>query len=178
MAERAQPPTVVVVMGVAGSGKTTVGRRLAAALGAAFEEGDDYHPPANVAKMRAAVPLTDADRAPWLERLAAGIDGWLAEGRRTVLACSALKESYRAVLIGGRADVVLVYLKGPEALIRERLAARTDHYMPVQLLASQLVALEEPGDAITADIAPPPEAIAEDILARLRAHHREPMQED
>ena len=178
MADTAGLPVVVVVMGVAGSGKTTVGQRLADALGAAFEEGDDYHPAANVEKMRGGVPLTDADRAPWLRRLAAGIDLWRDQGRRTVLACSALKESYREVLIGGRHDVALVHLTGPEALIRMRLEARVGHYMPAQLLASQLASLEPPGDAITVDVAPAPERIVEAILGRLGAWQRQSLQEE
>ena len=113
---------VVVLMGVSGSGKTSVGVPLAAALGGEFVEGDDYHPPANVAKMRQGIPLDDADRRPWLETLAAEIGRWLAAGRTVVLACSALKRSYRAILRGGRPEVRFVHLKGDPALIRARLA--------------------------------------------------------
>ena len=165
----AEMPRVVVVMGVAGCGKTTVGRLLAAALGAAFEEGDAFHDPANVEKMRSGAPLTDADRAPWLARLAGHIDTWLAEGRKTVLACSALKARYREALIGAR-PVALVHLAGPEPLIRARLQSRRDHYMPASLLASQFAALEPPADAITVAIAEAPEAIVSNILTRLRHH--------
>ena len=157
----------VVVMGVAGSGKTTVGRLLADALDAAYEEGDAYHSALNIEKMRGGAPLTDEDRWPWLNRLAARIDEWLRQGRRTVLACSALKKSYRDILIGDRCGIVLVYLKGSEALIRRRLQARRDHYMPAGLLASQLAALEEPRQAIRVDIAARPTAIVATILSNL-----------
>ena len=162
----AEVPTEVVVRGVAGCGKTTIGRLLAAALGAAFEEGDAFHDPANIEKMRAGAPLTDADRAPWLARLAGQIDAWLAEGRSTVLACSALKARYREALIGDR-PVALIHLAGPKALIRARLESRRDHYMPASLLASQYAALEAPADAINVDIAEAPDAIVERIRARL-----------
>jgi carbohydrate kinase (thermoresistant glucokinase family) len=160
-------PTVVVVMGVAGCGKTTIGKRLADALDATFEEGDAYHDPANVKKMRAGAPLTDADRGPWLARLGAAIDGWLAEGRRTVLACSALKASYRDVLIGPREGVALVHLTGDESLIRARLDARRDHYMPPSLLSSQLATLEPPVNGIALGIDATPDAIVSEIVDRL-----------
>lgn len=160
-------PIVVLVMGVAGSGKTTVGRLLADALDAAYEEGDAYHSPENVAKMRAGTPLSDADRWPWLERLATLIDQWLSQDSRTVLSCSALKQSYRDVLIGDRQGVALIYLKGAEALIRERLETRRGHYMPADLLASQFAALEEPDRAITLDIRAEPQRIADLAFAQL-----------
>src|ERR687898_1100311 len=115
---------VIVLMGVSGSGKTTVGVPLAQALGGEFVEGDDYHPPANVAKMRQGIPLDDADRRPWLETLSAEIGRWLAAGRTVVLACSALKQRYRDVLAKGRPDVRFVYLQGEPALIRGRLDQR------------------------------------------------------
>jgi gluconokinase len=136
---------VVVVMGVSGSGKTTVGVELAKALGWRFQEGDALHPAANVEKMRHAIPLTDEDRWPWLDAIAAVIDGWRATGEHGVLACSALKRSYRDVIIGGRGDVALVYLQGSKELIAARMAARHDHFMPVALLDSQFATLEEPG---------------------------------
>ncbi len=160
-------PTVIVVMGVAGSGKTTVGQRLAKRLAATFEEGDAYHSPQNVEKMRAGTPLTDADRGPWLNTLAAHIERWSSDNRRTVLACSALKERYRTQLLGSRRAVALVYLKGSEDLIRRRLEGRRGHYMPVALLASQFAALEEPKSAIVVDIGPDPKAIVEEICDRL-----------
>lgn len=160
---------VVVLMGVSGVGKTTVGRRLADALGAEFAEGDSYHPPGNVAKMQSGNPLDDADRWPWLEILSAEIDRWLAAGRTVVLTCSALRQSYRDILKGGRPAVRFVHLRGSEALIRARLDRRQGHYMPPSLLASQLATLEEPADAITVDIDAEPAEIAAEIVDRLRA---------
>jgi gluconokinase len=160
-------PTVVVVMGVAGCGKTTIGKRLAEALDATFEEGDAYHDAANVEKMRAGTPLTDTDRAPWLARLGAMVDDWLAEGRRTVLACSALKASYREVLIGARDGVVLVHLTGDETLIRARLDARRNHYMPPTLLTSQLATLEPPKRGFAVPVDATPETIVSEIVERL-----------
>ena len=144
---------VVVVMGVTGAGKTTVGRLLARELGCDCLDADDYHPAANVAKMRAGEPLTDDDRAPWLARL--------------VLACSALKASYRDRLVAGLPGSRIVYLRGTKALIAARLEARRGHYMNPALLDSQFAALEEPGGAIVADVGPAPEAIAAAILERL-----------
>lgn len=160
---------VVVLMGVSGVGKTAVGARLAQALGGTFVEGDDFHPPANVAKMRSGVPLDDADRQPWLETLSREIGAWLDTGRTVVLACSALKQRYRDVLKAGRPGVRFVHLKGQEALIRARLAGRRGHYMPASLLDSQLAALEEPVDAITVGIDAPPEAIVAEICKALAA---------
>jgi gluconokinase len=160
---------VVVVMGVSGVGKTTIGVQIAQALGGEFAEGDDFHPPANVEKMRSGMPLDDADRAPWLEILSRKIGAWLDQGVDGVLACSALKRTYRDVLRGGRAGVHFVYLRGEEALIRARLKHRQGHYMPPSLLASQIATLEEPDDAIVIDIAGPPEAVVELALRALRA---------
>jgi gluconokinase len=156
-------PMVVVLMGVSGTGKTEVGTRLAEALGAEFVEGDDYHPPANVEKMRSGAPLDDADRQPWLERLSREIGAWLDAGEPVVLACSALKQRYRDILKAGRPGVCFVHLKGDPALIRERLQGRRGHYMPASLLESQFAALEEPADAITVGIDAPPEAIVAEI---------------
>lgn len=158
---------VVVVMGVSGAGKTTVGRLLAAALGATFVEGDNYHPPANVEKMRRGVALGDAERWPWLERLSREIGVWLEQGRTVVLACSALRQSYRDTLAAGRPGVVFVHLKGSEEVIRGRLALRRGHYMPPTLLASQFATLEAPNDAIVADVTGTPEQIAASVQARL-----------
>jgi len=138
-------PVVVVVMGVSGSGKTTVAALLASTLHWEFVEGDDLHPPANVAKMHAGTPLTDADRAPWLARIAAAIDRLRAAGQGGVVACSALRRAYRDVLIGDRSGVALVYLRGDHDLLATRMRARPGHFMPVSLLDSQLATLEEPG---------------------------------
>jgi gluconokinase len=137
--------TVLVVMGVSGSGKTTIAKGLAAAEGWTFLEGDSFHPPANVAKMRAGTPLTDEDRWPWLRAIAAAIDSYRARGENAVVACSALRRPYRDILIGDRKDVRLIYLKGSQALIAERMKARKGHFMPAALLDSQFSTLKEPG---------------------------------
>jgi gluconokinase len=158
---------VIVVMGVSGSGKTTVGQLLADALGAEFAEGDAYHPPANIEKMRRGIPLEDADRWPWLQTLAAQIERWLAAGTTVVLACSALKQRYRDVLAKGRPGVRFVHLQGDKALMRHRLDRRRGHYMPTTLLDSQFTALEPPGNAITVDVAGTPEAIVAQIVQLL-----------
>lgn len=160
---------VVVVMGVSGVGKTTVGLRLADELDAEFAEGDDFHPPANVEKMRQGEALDDDDRRPWLETLSRKIGEWVAAGKDGVLACSALRSSYREILRGGRDEVHFVHLKGEEALIRDRLDHREGHYMPPSLLASQIATLEDPADAIVADVTAPPDDVAAGILAALRA---------
>jgi gluconokinase len=131
-------------MGVSGAGKTTVGERLAERLGWTFVEGDVLHPPENVIKMKSGEPLTDADRAPWLAAIAEAIDGWRRRGENGVIACSALKRSYRRQIIGERSDVRLVYLKGSRDLIAERLASRRGHFMPPSLLDSQFATLEPP----------------------------------
>ena len=162
--------TVLVVMGVSGSGKTTIAVPLAKTLGWRFKEGDDLHPPANVAKMASGTPLTDEDRWPWLHAIAALIDAWRAEGVSGVIACSALKRAYRDILIDGRPDVRLVYLQGDKQIIAERMAARRGHFMPPTLLDSQLATLEEPGHdehPITVHIGPPPEALVAEIIQHL-----------
>jgi len=161
---------IVVVMGVSGVGKTTVGRMLAERLDAVFLEGDKFHPPANVEKMRAGTPLTDADREPWLRALAAEAERCAASGQRVVIACSALKQVYRQVLTE-RVAMRFVHLTGDPALIKVRLDARVGHYMPPSLLPSQLATLEPPraGEgAITIDIAGEPGTLIETILAALR----------
>jgi gluconokinase len=142
---------IVVVMGVSGCGKTTIGRALADAMAWPFLDADDFHPEANVAKMRAGTPLTDDDRWPWLDRLAAEMAAVNARGASAVLGCSALRQAYRDRLAraGG---VRIVYLKGDRATIEPRLAARAGHYMPPSLLTSQFAALEEPADVIVVDI--------------------------
>ncbi|WP_437318821.1 gluconokinase [Sorangium sp. So ce385] len=151
---------IVVVMGVSGAGKTTVGVRLARDLGWEFLDADDLHPAANVEKMRSGKPLDDRDRAPWLAALAARIRQLLDAGRDAVIACSALKAAYRAQLLVDPARMRLVHLTGDPALIAARLAARTDHFMPPGLLATQLAALEPPEDALRVDIDGTPEEIA------------------
>src|SRR5690242_5882229 len=130
--------TVAVVMGVSGSGKTTIATGIAHALGWSLLEGDSLHPEANVAKMKSGVPLNDEDCWPWLRAIAAAIDDMRAQGRSAVVACSALKRAYRDVLIGHRRDVLLVYLRGDKELIAARMAARQGHFMPPALLDSQL----------------------------------------
>lgn len=147
MAEvRAAPPSVLVVMGVSGAGKTVIGERLAAALGWSFRDADTFHSPANISKMASGVPLGDADRGPWLSAIADWIDALRAEGGRAVIACSALKRAYRSVIVGDRPDVRLIYLQGSRVLIASRVAARSDHFMPASLLDSQFAALEEPAE--------------------------------
>lgn len=137
-------PAVVIVMGVAGSGKTTIGSMLAQQLNWEFQDADWFHPAANVEKMRAGIPLTDEDRQPWLSAIAAWIDETRSAGRHGVVACSALRRTYRDTLMAGRSDVQLVYLRGERDLIARRMAARKDHFMPPTLLDSQFATLEEP----------------------------------
>jgi len=153
---------IVVVMGVSGSGKSTVGALLAGRLGTEFLDADEFHPPENVARMAAGVPLSDEDRRPWLERLNAE----LRKRKGAVLACSALKESYRAILATGL-DCRFVHLRGSIELIRARLATRSHRYMPASLLESQFATLEPPAGAIEVDIAEPPERCVERISAAL-----------
>lgn len=157
-------------MGVAGSGKTTVGRRLAQRLGWSFQEGDALHPPENVAKMRDGHPLDDEDRAPWLAAIARRIDDWRENGHSGVITCSALKRQYREIIVGSRPEVRLVFLHGTRELLRERLAARRGHFMPPSLLDSQLATLEPPGpeeNAISVAVDAPVESIVERIVAAL-----------
>ncbi|RUL87243.1 gluconokinase [Tautonia sociabilis] len=158
---------IVVLMGVTGSGKTTVGRVLADLLGWTFLDADAYHPLANIEKMRRGAPLTDDDRRPWLDALARVIDRAHDSGEKIVLACSALKHSYQDYLKHDLNDVRYVCLCGPDALIAKRLAAREGHFMDPGLLESQLELLEPPEDAIRVDIGGTPEKIAGEIRGRL-----------
>ena len=154
---------IVVLMGVSGSGKSTIGKLLAERLGLPFLDADEFHPPENVAKMAGGTPLTDEDRRPWLEE----VNRKLREHKDAVLACSALKESYRQVLAQGLADCRFVHLRGSLELIRARLAERKHRYMPASLLASQFAALEPPRLAIEVDVAMQPRDCAEAIAAAL-----------
>jgi gluconokinase len=163
--------TVAVMMGVSGSGKTTIARGVAQRQGWRLVEGDKVPPPANVAKMHAGTPLTDEDRWPWLRAIAREIDAMRERGEQAVVACSALKRAYRDILIGARNDVVLVYLQGSQALIAERIAARKHHFMPAALLDSQFATLEEPGEdehPIVVSIAPSPDAIVDEVVRQLK----------
>jgi gluconokinase len=162
---------VIVVMGVAGSGKTTIASRLAERLHWRFAEGDSFHPPANVARMRDGIPLTDEDRWPWLDAIAAWIDAARASGERSVVTCSALKRAYRERVAGGHNDVRFVFLKGDYGVVAQRMAGRTGHYMPVALLKSQFDTLEEPqpGESpLVISILPAPEEIVEEIVATMK----------
>lgn len=157
----------VIVMGVAGSGKTTVGQALARRLGWDFYDADGFHPIENISKMASGIPLDDSDRAPWLASLHALIAASLKEERPAVLACSALRESYRQRLLEGNNDVLVVYLKGNYDLIWSRLSARRDHYMKPQMLRSQFDVLEEPTDVLTMDITMSMEEIVGAIVEHL-----------
>jgi carbohydrate kinase (thermoresistant glucokinase family) len=157
-------------MGVSSSGKTTVGKLLAERLGWHYQEGDALHPPENVAKMSAGTPLSDADRAPWLRRIAEHIDAWRSNGEAGVITCSALKRAYRDVIIGDRPDVGLVHLRGSRELIGRRMGARKGHFMPTALLDNQFATLQEPAPeerAITIDVGGTPAEIVEEILRQL-----------
>lgn len=161
---------IIVVMGVSGSGKTTISQALAARTGFAEADGDDYHPAANIEKMKAGIPLTDEDRLPWLYAIADAIDGYADSNTPVIIACSALKRSYRDILVHRRKDVRIVHLKGPANLIAQRLSHRSGHFMPPQLLDSQVHALEppQPGEHIlTIDIDAPVECIVDEIIAAL-----------
>jgi gluconokinase len=159
---------VILVMGIAGAGKTTIGRCLADELGWQFSDGDDFHPAANIAKMRQGQALTDADRQPWLERIHAAIVDRISRNQPAVLACSILKAQYRAIVAAGcDHHLRLVYLKGSKKLFRERVAHRVDHFMRQELLDSQFAILEEPEDALVIDAALPPHEIVRQIRVAL-----------
>ena len=169
MLEHAGLP-ILVVMGVTGAGKTTIAQVLATRLGWAYRDGDALHPVANIARMHAGIPLTDADRKPWLDRVAAWIDGRRAAKLPGIITCSALKRAYRRIVIGDRPGVRLVYLRGSRDLLAARLAGRLGHFMPASLLQSQLDTLEEPDpaeDPLIVDIGRPIGDIAEDIIRQL-----------
>ncbi len=166
-------PRALMVMGVSGSGKTTVAVLIADRLGWDMLEGDRLHPPQNVEKMRRGVPLDDADRAPWLDRIGERLQAEAAAGRSVVVTCSALKRAYRARLLAARPDLVFVYLKGSEALFQARVRSRQHEYMPASLLRSQFEALEEPGPdepVVSVDAAAPPVAEAQAALDRLKLY--------
>jgi gluconokinase len=164
-------PCALVVMGVSGSGKSTIADALAKRLNWRFEDGDGFHPASNVAKMSAGHPLTDEDRWPWLQAIADEIDRVCGKGDRAVVACSALKRAYRNVLVHGRDDVRIVFLDGTEALVASRLAARRGHFMPPGLLASQFKTLEPPTpdeQPVAVSIDATVEAIVDDIIGQLK----------
>jgi gluconokinase len=159
-------PRAVLVMGVSGSGKSTIGKALADRMDWIFADADDYHPPANREKMSRGEPLTDEDRQPWLERLHDLIAEHALEQKAIVLACSALKEKYREILVGDLEGVALVFLRGDAELIAERMRQR-EHFMPVSLLETQLATLEPPTNAIIVDIAQPLEIMLEQVITQL-----------
>lgn len=157
---------IVLVMGVTGAGKSTVGAALAKQLGWKFADADSFHPPANVEKMRQAIPLNDDDRIPWLEAIHQQMKQWNDTGINGVITCSALKESYRQQLLRGL-EVKLVYLKGSCALIAQRVSQRQGHFAPAELVSSQFAALEEPGNALAVQVDRLPEEIVAEIRQRL-----------
>lgn len=163
---------IIVLMGVSGSGKTTVGRKLSGVLGCPFYDADDFHNQANKDKMSRGVPLTDGDRKPWLQALRGGMEKWAEEKPKTVLACSALKQKYRDFLSAGL-PVLWVYLKGDRATLLKRLEGRKGHYAGPALLDSQLESLEEPQTALGVDIRKDPDAMVQQILQSLKGsrHH-------
>ncbi len=165
------PPLAIVVTGVSGAGKSTIGEALADRLGWRFQEGDDFHPPANIAKMKGGIPLNDADRAPWLAAIGVWLDGEAARGEACVVSCSALKRAYREALGRGRPQVRFVFLDGSPDLISGRIAARKHAYWPPRLLASQFADLERPSPdepAITVEIDQSVADQVDEIVRRLK----------
>jgi gluconokinase len=163
-------PCALIVMGVSGSGKSTVADKLAETLGWTYEDGDKFHPASNVAKMAAGHPLTDEDRSPWLGAIAAEIDRACKAGEHVVIACSTLKRAYRDLLVHGRSDVRIIFLNGTQQLIADRLAKRKGHFMPPDLLPSQFRTLEPPApdeNPVTVSIDASVEAIVTDIIRKL-----------
>jgi gluconokinase len=161
----------LIIMGVSGSGKSTIAGKLAERLSWACEDADKFHPKSNVEKMSAGHPLTDEDRRPWLQAIADEIDRLCKDGERAVIACSALKRAYRDILVHGRDDVRIIYLEGSRDLIAKRLSLRKGHFMPATLLESQFNTLEPPGPSenpIVVDIDPPVEAIVDHIVEQLK----------
>ncbi|MEH2293435.1 gluconokinase [Nostoc sp.] len=159
---------IIILMGVSGSGKTTIGKLLADSLDWEFSDADTFHSPENIEKMRRGIPLSEADRMPWLQDLQTAIKHWLEENQNVVLACSALKDSYRQFLVfDSDHRIKLVYLKGSYELIQMRLKERSNHYMSEKLLNSQFNTLEEPLDTISMDIAQPPQIIVQNIRTAL-----------
>jgi gluconokinase len=173
----AKIPCALIVMGVSGSGKSTVADALGKRLGWRFEDGDSFHPASNVAKMAAGHPLTDEDRWPWLNAIADEIERTCQDGERVIIACSALKHAYRDVLLRGRDDVRFVFLKGTQELIADRLTHRKGHFMPPELLTSQFRTLEPPDASehvITVAIDTPVDEIVQDVLRQLKLDSPEP----
>jgi gluconokinase len=158
---------IIIVMGVAGSGKTTVARLLAEQLSWTFRDSDEFHPPANIEKMSGGTPLNDADRVSWLAAMRAAIEAWLRENTNAVITCSCLKADYRKTLLVDPTRMRFVYLKGSFELIEARLRQRPNHFMKVNLLQSQFEILEEPRDAIVVDVSDPPEVIVQKIRTAL-----------
>ncbi len=158
---------IILVMGVSGSGKTTIGQLLADSLNWQFSDADTFHSPENIEKMRRGIPLSDADRIPWLQDLQTAIAHWLQDGKNVVLACSALKASYRHLLVIDSKRIKLIYLSGSFELIQQRLQERQNHFMTEKLLKSQFNALEEPDNAICVDISQPLEVIVQTIRTDL-----------
>ena len=154
---------LILIMGVAGSGKSTIGRQLANEMGWPYHEADDFHSDANKAKMAQGIPLDDHDRAPWLDSIRTAMESSIAAGQSAVFTCSALKEKYRQILCDGLPQTRLVYLSGSRDLLLARLQGRSGHYMKPEMLASQLAALEPPAGALTLDIGEPPEKLVAQI---------------